>query len=176
MLSNLVFFLLLMLVGSVQADLVPTTALATADTFPTWADFDQKRLKGKVVLLNFWATYCGPCKVEIPDLAQLHDSFANQPFALVGVSVDRGQPAQLQRLLKKFADRYKINYPIVLDPDYALANSYGGIIGLPTTLLIDRSGQVHKTYIGARSYARFAEDVRSLLDSPPPAKILPDKP
>ena len=149
--------------------LTPTeerTAPVRIDTFYAWEDFDLKRLEGHVVLLNFWATYCPPCLTEIPDLVKVAETFADQPFVLLGVSLDPGQPAQLQRLLRRFADRHKINYPVVLDPAFTLAHAYGGVLAIPTSLLLDGDGRVRKTYVGARPFSRFATDIRALLEKP----------
>lgn len=147
-------------------DATRKTVPARPDTFLAWEDLDRKNLEGKVVLLNFWATYCPPCLTEIPDLVKVADTFVDQPFVVLGVSLDPGQPVQLQRLLRRFTDRHKINYPVVLDPKFTLAHAYGGILAIPTTLLLDGEGRVRKTYVGARPYARFAADIRALLEKP----------
>ncbi|HEX7151738.1 MAG TPA: TlpA disulfide reductase family protein [Thermoanaerobaculia bacterium] len=93
--------------------------------------------KGKVVLLNLWATWCGPCRVEIPELEKMHAEYSPRGFEVVGVTVDE-YPAEA---IQKFADQQKMTYPIVLDPEGKLANLFETTV-IPTTVLLDRSGKI----------------------------------
>jgi thiol-disulfide isomerase/thioredoxin len=93
--------------------------------------------QGKVVLLNLWATWCGPCRVEIPELEELHKELSGKGFEVVGVSVDEYPAAEIRR----FAEQQKMTYPIVLDPEGKLANVLQTTV-LPTTVLLDRKGKI----------------------------------
>ena len=106
--------------------------------------FDLAAEKGNVVLLNVWATWCGPCRYEIPELQKLHDEFSARGFKVVGVSVDEGDPAEV----KQFAADQKMNYPVVLDPEGRIANLLQTMV-LPTTVLIDRDGKIVWRQVGA---------------------------
>ena len=99
--------------------------------------FDLANEKGNVVLLNLWATWCGPCRYEIPELEKLHKDLAGQKFKVVGVSVDEGDPKEVQ----SFVTDQKVTYPIVLDPEGRLA-ALAQTTVLPTSLLVDRQGKV----------------------------------
>jgi thiol-disulfide isomerase/thioredoxin len=129
------------------------------------ADFKIEDYQGKVVLLNFWATWCPPCRVEIPDLVRLHEDFDHSKVAVIGVSLDnRGSAEQVQAQLKRAIDQFRISYTIVLDDRFELNRKYGGFGGIPTTFLIDQDGKVLKTYSGPRPYEVFAKDIQNLLD------------
>ena len=113
----------------------------------TLKDLDGKSLssadwKGKVVLVNFWATWCGPCRAEIPDLVALQNKYRDQ-VVVVGISEDEG-PVEGVR---KFADQYKVNYPIAMtNPE--VEKLFPGIVALPTTFFIDRDGKVAQKHVG----------------------------
>jgi thiol-disulfide isomerase/thioredoxin len=106
--------------------------------------FDLTAEKGNVVLLNVWATWCGPCRFEIPELKKLHDEFSPRGFKVVGVSVDEGDPAEV----KQFVTDQKMNYPVVLDPEGRIANLLQTMV-LPTTVLIGRDGKIVWRQVGA---------------------------
>src|SRR5436190_884243 len=99
--------------------------------------------KGKVVLLNFWATWCGPCKVEIPWFIEFEQQFKDRGFAVLGVSMDEGgwDP------VKEYIAKQKINYRILLGNDQ-VGEAYGGVDSLPTTLVIDRDGRIAAKHEG----------------------------
>lgn len=93
--------------------------------------------RGRVVVLNFWATWCPPCRYEIPDFVALQEEFGPEEVLFVGVSLDQGGPEGVAH----FARQMGINYPIAID-DGAANAAYGPILSLPTTFLIDRNGEV----------------------------------
>ncbi|MEA2490644.1 MAG: hypothetical protein QOH21_2436 [Acidobacteriota bacterium] len=106
----------------------------------SWLDgskFEVASLRNKVVLLNLWATWCGPCRTEIPELQMIHQKYAARGFEVVGVSVDETGP----EAVKEFVDQQKVTYPIALDPEGKLASIFQTSV-LPTSVLIDRNGRI----------------------------------
>ncbi len=117
--------------------------------------------RGKVVLLNFWATWCGPCKVEIPWFVEFERSHKDEGFAVVGVSMDEdGWPA-----VKPFISEMGINYRVLLGND-GIGELYGGINSLPTTFLIDRDGRIAAVHLGLVSKSTYEHDLRQLFEAP----------
>lgn len=112
------------------------------------------------MVLNFWATWCPPCKREIPELSRLQDSLRSEPASVVGVAVSSGSRQEI----RNFGEEYGINYPIWLSDPGTAATEYRAV-GLPTTLLVDRRGIIRRRYMGAQSYESLRDDVRALLDS-----------
>lgn len=111
-----------------------------------WLDgtsFDMASEKGSVVLLNVWATWCGPCRFEIPDLEKLHAQYASRGFKVIGVSLDEGGAADV----KPFVADQKIGYPIALDPEGKLAAIFKTSV-IPTSVLVDRSGNIVWKHFG----------------------------
>jgi len=100
------------------------------------------RLKGKVVLLDFWATWCAPCRESIPHLIQLHKTYQEKGLEVIGMNVDKGDIDIVRRFVKSM----DIPYPIALTPDDVTTNY--GVTGLPTALLIDKSGKVRQKFMG----------------------------
>ena len=124
-------------------------------------DGDALRLadfKGKVVLVNFWATWCGPCRMEIPELAQLQRTYKDQGLVVVGMSLD-SQPADYVRTE---ARRMGADYPIVLIGESGAAE-WGSIVAIPTTFVIDRQGRIERTLQGYTPIDRLADLIRPLL-------------
>ena len=106
--------------------------------------YDLAADKGKVVLINVWATWCGPCRFEIPELQKLHDQHAAHGFKVVGVSVDEGDPAEV----KQFVTDQKMTYPVVVDAEGRIASVLQTTV-LPTSVLVDRNGKIVWRQIGA---------------------------
>jgi thiol-disulfide isomerase/thioredoxin len=100
--------------------------------------FDLAAKRDKVVLLNVWATWCGPCRFEIPELQRLHEQYGARGLEVIGVSVDEGDPAGVRTFV---ADQKKMAYPIVLDPDGTIANLLQTSV-LPTSIVVDRRGKI----------------------------------
>ena len=116
-------------------------------------------LRGKVVLLNFWATWCTPCKIEIPWFVEMEREFKDQGFAIVGVSMDEdGWTA-----VKPFMADMKVNYRVVLGTE-EMAELYGGVQALPTSFVLDRNGKVASVHMGIVSRNVFEEEIRALLE------------
>lgn len=120
-------------------------------------DVQLSRLRGQVVLLNVWATWCPPCRMEIPDLSALHRRYQGKGFSVVGVSVDREGP----EVVRSFAKDHDIPYPVVMG-DAELIGAYGGIRAVPTSFLIDRQGRIVKKYVGLLTGPRVERDIAAL--------------
>lgn len=103
------------------------------------------KLKGKVVLLDFWATWCAPCRESIPHLVQLHKTFQEKGLEVIGMNTDRGNIDAIRRFVKSM----DIPYSIVITPDEVEKNY--GVTGLPTTILIDKSGKIRQRFMGFTS-------------------------
>jgi peroxiredoxin len=114
--------------------------------------------RGKIVLLNFWATWCAPCRVEMPTLMALHDKYHTQGLEIIGVSMDDGG----QERVAKFVNEMKINYPVLLG-DSSVADNYGGLRLLPQTVFITRDGKIVQTVIGMHSRKDFETIIEQLL-------------
>jgi peroxiredoxin len=118
-----------------------------------------KSLKGKVILLDFWATWCGPCRMEIPHFKKLYDEYRSQGFEALGIALDK----QGAEVVRPFVDREEVNYTVVIGND-AVAAAYGGIRAIPTTFVIDKEGKIYSKYVGVpRDIGVFEEDVKKLL-------------
>ncbi len=135
---------------------------ATAPDFDLEA-LDGKSLKlsslrGKAVLLNFWATYCGPCKVEMPWFVELQKEYGPQGFQIVGVAMDDASTEDIA----KFAKEMGVNYPILLGKE-AVGLSYGGVNVLPTTFFLDRNGKVIAREFGLQSRSVFVDHIKEAL-------------
>ena len=135
---------------------------------PSWElkDLEGKTVKladfkGKVVLLNFWATWCPPCRQEIPDLVALQNQYRDKGLVVIGISLDEKGPAPV----KAFVNRMKINYPVVMG-DQKTAAAYGGIEAIPTTFYIDRAGNVAGVHQGGADRATFEAALKPLLEKP----------
>jgi len=129
----------------------------------TLRDLSGKRVslsdfKGKVVILDFWATWCPPCVVEIPHFIALYEQYKDQGFAVVGISTDR----KGARIVKSFAQKNRINYPILM-ADGQVRSAYGGIRSIPTTFIIDSAGIIKHKYIGYRDKNVFETAIKALL-------------
>lgn len=114
--------------------------------------------RGQVVLVNYWASWCGPCWEETPGLIRLSKEMGPQGLAVVGVAIDEGGTAKV----KKFVEDFQVPYPVAL-PERGSQIAYG-MAGVPTTILVDREGRVAKTYVGAVRQADFKADVDVLLE------------
>jgi thiol-disulfide isomerase/thioredoxin len=121
--------------------------------------------RGKVTIVNFWATWCGPCRAEIPDLVALQTKYGKY-VQVVGISQDEAPPAVVQR----FAEEHHVNYPIVMSTP-ELEKAFPGIYALPTSYILDREGRVAQKHVGMLVAARTEQETRSLAGLPVNASI-----
>jgi peroxiredoxin len=148
-----------------QDALGETTAASMAPAMPDWelkatdgkpvrsADF-----KGKVVVLDFWATWCGPCRAEIPGFIALQKRHEQEGVAVIGVALDDGGA----ETVKRFAQKEGVNYPVVL-ADEETQRVFGGIEAVPTTFIIDRAGQIVKKHVGFADADELEKEIQALL-------------
>jgi len=132
-------------------------------------DIAGKRLdladyKGKVVVLDFWATWCGPCRAEIPGFVVMQEKYASQGFSLIGISMDDDSAPVVD-----FYKEFRMNYPVAVG-NQRIGELYGGILGLPTTFLIGRDGRIYAKHTGGINPAIIEEEVQQLLAMSPTAE------
>lgn len=153
------------LVSALSADLTKTATRKAAPDF-TLQDSDGARiqlsaLKGKVVLLDFWATWCSPCKLEIPWFMEFQQTYATKGLAAVGVAMDD----EGWEKVKPYLNEHPIDYPIVVG-DGAFAKRYS-VTALPVTLLIDRKGKIAARHNGLVDRAAVESEIQKLLQEKP---------
>jgi thiol-disulfide isomerase/thioredoxin len=147
--------------------LVPDLALKDLDG----KEVDLKDFRGKVVLVNFWATWCDPCRTEIPWLIELEKKYGGQGFVVLGVAMDDEGKKVVQPFVEKErfdvnGQKLAMNYPILIgDSDAAdkFLGGIGGIVGLPTSVLVSRDGKRVKNTIGPVDPDKLERDIQSLL-------------
>jgi len=114
--------------------------------------------KGKIVIVNFWTTWCGPCRYEIPDLVELYKKY-NKDLIVLGISLDYDGPSVVPQFEESIGG---VNYPLLYGNN-DVANLYGGVSGVPTTFIIDRNMQVFKKYLGYQSHEVIEKDINDLI-------------
>jgi thiol-disulfide isomerase/thioredoxin len=158
-LTALLLFILLALVSCGKAN--RTVSVSQFDF--TLLDLQGKRIsysdfQGQVLMVNFWAPWCGPCRRETPDLIELYDGYKSQGLQILGVAVAfRGEQS-----VRDFAAQFGVTYPILFGNEN-LVKAYGGFRGIPTTFLFSRDGELYRKYEGMRSRSVFENDIRELL-------------
>jgi cytochrome c biogenesis protein CcmG/thiol:disulfide interchange protein DsbE len=138
-----------------------------AVTHPLAPDFSVKDLsgqtlqlshyRGKVVLLNFWATWCSPCRSEIPRFVDLQNKYDKEGLQIVGISLDADP-----KLVHAFYQQLRMNYPVAIG-DAKLAEQYGGVLGLPVSFLIGRDGRIYAKHVGETDISQIEREIKSLL-------------
>ena len=148
--------------GQMKGQLAPDFELASLEGKNTkLSDF-----RGKAVLLNFWATWCGPCKIEMPWFVELQKEYGPQGFQIVGVAMDDDASAED---IAKFAKQLGVNYPVLLGKE-SVGQSYGGVGVLPTTYFIDREGKLVAREFGLQSRSVFVDHIKEALGQAQPVQ------
>jgi thiol-disulfide isomerase/thioredoxin len=136
--------------------------LAPDFTLPTLdgQDLRLSSYRGKVVLLDFWATWCDPCREEIPHLIELQKTYGDRGLQVIGISMDDSPEP-----VRPFYQQFHMNYPVVIGTAKT-GELYGGILGLPTAFLIGRDGRIDAKLTGATDASVFEKKVKRLIDTP----------
>ncbi len=114
--------------------------------------------KGKVVLLDFWATWCAPCRSEIPKFVSWQKQYGSQGLQVIGISMDDDA-----KPVRAFMQQFGIDYPVAVG-DAKLADQYGGVLGLPVTFVIGRDGQIYHKHVGLTDLALLEGEIKQLLE------------
>ena len=136
-----------------ERPLAPDFTLAQLDGHP----LTLSSYRGKIVLLDFWATWCVPCREEIPRFVELQKKYGDQGLQIIGVSMDDSPDP-----VRPFAQQFRMNYPIVMG-NAKIGEEYGGVLGLPIAFIVDRSGRIVKKHIGATAAGVFEREITFLL-------------
>jgi thiol-disulfide isomerase/thioredoxin len=132
---------------------VPQFALSSLDG----KTVAMKNLSNKVVVIDFWATWCPPCREEIPHLNRLYSDYKSQGLEIIGISMDDGPD-----VVKEFAREFRMEYPLVMGNE-ELSEQFGGVLGLPTTFIVDRKGNIVKKFVGLPPAEALNRIVRELV-------------
>jgi cytochrome c biogenesis protein CcmG/thiol:disulfide interchange protein DsbE len=119
---------------------------------------ELSKLKGKVVLVNFWATWCPPCRAEIPDFIEVYKTYKSKGFEIVGIALDEDGWLKVT----PYVEEVKINYPIVLG-SVKVVQQYGGIDAIPMTFIVDKKGYIVDSQMGLLSKELLEQKLKSLL-------------
>jgi cytochrome c biogenesis protein CcmG, thiol:disulfide interchange protein DsbE len=118
---------------------------------------DLTKYRGKVVLLNFWATWCAPCQIELPKFEAWQKQYASDGLQVIAISMDDGDSG-----VRRTVRRLHLNFPVLMG-DAKLGEAYGGVLGLPITFLIDRQGKIQASIKGETDLAKLESRVKSML-------------
>jgi thiol-disulfide isomerase/thioredoxin len=121
-------------------------------------------LRGKAVLLNFWATWCGPCKIEMPWFVELQKQYGDQGFQIIGVAMDDSSKEDIA----KFAKEMGVNYPVLIGKE-AVGEAYGGVPALPETFFIARDGKIIDRIIGLKGRSEIEDSIRKTIETHAPS-------
>jgi thiol-disulfide isomerase/thioredoxin len=144
----------------------PDDALATGKAAPmhftlkdmNGAEVNLASFKGRVVLINFWATWCGPCRAEIPSLVELQEKYRDD-LTVLGVSID--DPAEK---LKPYAAEFKMNYPVLVGNGHQdMQDAFGPLYGIPVSVIVGRDGKIAKKHSGIATKEQFEREIKALL-------------
>ena len=150
----MVLGLLVAAVGSAAVKPAPNFALKTADG----KTIELKQLAGKVVVVNFWATWCGPCRAEIPGMLEVYSRYKAKGLEIVGVSLDQ----QGFSVVTPFVQRMRIDYPVVIG-DRNVVAAYGNFQAIPTTFVVDKKGNIVAEHTGSMTKEQFEQVIKPHL-------------
>ena len=171
-----IFFVFLTVVAAFVFDFYPENAKGTPDDddYQMAPDFTLTSLdgeeitlsdyRGKVVVVNFWATWCGPCRYEIPMLINFQEQYGTDNLVILGIAINSGSKEKIE----KFAEEFNITYPILYGSDEELGKivySYGNFASIPSTFIINRKGEVTNYIKGAQSKSVFQTNIEEQLES-----------
>jgi cytochrome c biogenesis protein CcmG/thiol:disulfide interchange protein DsbE len=136
-------------------------ALAPGFSLPDFqgGHVDLSAYRGKLILLDFWATWCDPCRDEVPHFVELQEKYRDQGLQIIGISMDDGPEP-----VREFFQKYKMNYPVAMG-NAKIGEAYGGILGLPIAFLLGRDGRIYSKHIGATDVSVFEKEIVNLLKS-----------
>ena len=129
-------------------------------------DISSKDFKGKVLLVTFFATWCPPCRQEIPSLIQLQNDLSTKGFSVLGLSLDEGDPD----IVNELVEHDKINYPVLM-ADRDVVSDFGGVTGIPTSFLISHEGKMIRTYAGYVPHELLKQDIEEIIPPPEEKKV-----
>jgi cytochrome c biogenesis protein CcmG/thiol:disulfide interchange protein DsbE len=121
-------------------------------------DVPLRSFRGKILLVDFWATWCGPCEESIPHLIKLQERYRARGLQVLGIALD----VDGARVVAPFVKKHGMNYPVLLG-DEATTRAFGGILGVPTSFLFDREGKVVKRFVGVVDHQAYEAVIRKLL-------------
>jgi thiol-disulfide isomerase/thioredoxin len=162
---------------SASADSSPTSFSGLVKSAPapdfTLESLDGRNLRlsdlrGKAVLLNFWATWCAPCKIEMPWFVELQSQYGSQGLQIVGVAMDDSSKDDIA----KFAKDMGVNYPVLIGKE-AVGDAYGGVPALPESFFIGRDGKIVDRIIGLKGKGEIEDDIKKALNTQPGANTAP---
>ena len=158
-------FVVIGLICSQTPSALAQEGLSAGAPAPDWelTGLDGKTVKfsdfrGKIVILDFWATWCMPCRLEIPHFVELQKQYGDRGLAIIGVSLDEQGP----EVVKKFVKQFQMTYPVVIGNEKIVA-AYGDVEGIPTTFVIGRDGRIVREYIGYTEKEVLEREIKSLL-------------
>lgn len=156
-------FLVITVIALMLGACAKSSAIEIGETAPdfTLTDLNGNKVSlsqfsGKVIILDFFASWCPPCRQEIPDFIELQKSYEDKGFTMVGVALENVKEA------KEFAAKTGINYPVLID-DGKVSAQYGPVRSIPTTFVIGKDSKITKLYIGYRAKDIFENDIKELL-------------
>jgi thiol-disulfide isomerase/thioredoxin len=157
-LSISIILLVFLVIGgyaqSTKKQKAPNFSLSTQ----TGKVIELAKLKGKVVLVNFWATWCPPCRAEIPDFIEVYNTYKSKGFEIIGIALDEEGWSKV----RPFMEKEKMNYPVVLG-SRNITQAYGGIDGIPTTFIVDKDGYIVEQQVGMLTKSALEKALKKYL-------------
>ncbi len=154
--GNLLFLLVIFIFSLMPASIVAAVEMPSfsLSDVVSGKQVDSSSFKGKALLVTFFATWCPPCRMEVPELKKLQESFGDKKFSVVAISVDQGGVAGVA----DFVARKELNYPVLM-ASYKTISDFGGVYGIPTSFLVNTAGSVVKRYQGFVDYDTLERDI-----------------